>query len=156
MKTLLTLLLIFVPLISNAAPIEGITTGVIMSEDSKPFMATGFVTDFSTKSVGGAIFNFAEISILKSDRSWDKASELYVNRDMLMKAINFGSSFYVAVGGGTWIMINTDGPDLARMAGKVAIGGQFLGLHAYVSGEYVHMSKADWYFASASIVIVGL
>lgn len=158
MKKLMLLIVLLTAATVNAVdlPVRGIVGGTIISEDSRPYGAAGFVNDFSTGTVGGKLFNMFEFSFLKSNRPWDKASELYVNRDFVLKVVQLNDVFYTAVGAGTWLMLNTGGPDIARLAGRAAIGAQFMGLHANLSGEFVHIEGPNWYFISATIVITDL
>ena len=70
-----------------------------------------------------------------------------------MKTVEFGS-FYVAVGGGLWGIIDTEGPDVGRFAGRGSLGFKALGMHAHLSGEWVQTEPCNLYFACLSVIII--
>lgn len=135
-----------------AAGVDGGAFGMIVSKGASPEFAFGILTDFSIDSLGGKLFERVEVAALYSDKKWDTTNELYAIRSFVIKQLEL-HNFYVGFGGGTWLMFNTGGSDMARMAAKFAMGYKNGPLIIQLANETVHMKTPDWNYLHLGVVL---
>ena len=155
MKRLVTITLILMlafAVQASAQGFVGLEFGSMLTKGQEPGLAYNVVGTLDIQKITGPLIEGVEISALYSDWGWDKASETYAIRTFMFRAVYY-QGFFLAVGGGGWSFINTDGADLTKPGFAMGIGYKKGPLIVRFTADAVQFDGPDRYFVRGGFSI---
>lgn len=151
-KLLIVALVVLVCAATTSAGVVGLEVGPIIEKGERPTMAYVATYSFSLSKVLGPVIDRSSSGVLRSDRDTDKGRESYILREFLIKEAHWKLA-YVGVGIGTWLTINTDGPDVGQWAGRLELGIRAGPVNAQLGAEVVNQEGPSKYYVSGGLTI---